>query len=141
MEKSKWVWMPHAGHLIIGDQCKFHLTTYVGKYIVSTVGEWETEDACKRIHAEIYDPKWYAEHKDLKGDYFKAKYMKKFGYEEIGYGRKFESMVFKAVKAKDEYKCCIWRIESGSNIDFGGYNKAEDAFKGHMKLCLKWSKK
>jgi hypothetical protein len=48
MTKDKWVWMPHAGHFICGDRCRFHLSTYVGKYIVSTLGEmkslWNDEE-------------------------------------------------------------------------------------------------
>ena len=40
ISKDKWVWMPHAGHLCVGYLCRFKLNTYVGKYIVSTVGEY-----------------------------------------------------------------------------------------------------
>lgn len=40
LTKDKWVWMPHNAHLIIGHRCRFTLATYVGGYIVSTVGEW-----------------------------------------------------------------------------------------------------
>ncbi len=31
--------MPHAGHWCMRDKCLFHLNTYVGEYIVSTVGD------------------------------------------------------------------------------------------------------
>ena len=41
--KSKWVWMPHPGHFMLGDECKFRMTTYVGKYLVSTVGELKSK--------------------------------------------------------------------------------------------------
>ncbi len=40
MKKDKWIWMPHEGHLCVGYLCRFKLNTYVGKYIVSTVGEY-----------------------------------------------------------------------------------------------------
>lgn len=40
MNKDNWVWMPHAGHFCGASKCLFKLNTYVGKYIVSTVGEY-----------------------------------------------------------------------------------------------------
>ena len=35
-----WIWMGHAGHLCVSNSYRFHLNTYVGGYIVSTVGEY-----------------------------------------------------------------------------------------------------
>ncbi len=43
MKKDKWVWMPHPGHFCGGSNCRFVMNTYVGKYIVSTVGEYRPE--------------------------------------------------------------------------------------------------
>ena len=40
MSADKWIWMGHAGHFILGHKCRFHLSTYVNGYIVSTVGEY-----------------------------------------------------------------------------------------------------
>jgi len=113
MIKGKWVWMPHAGHFIGGSECRFVLNTYVGGYIVSTVGEYP--DPLKRSN-----------------DY-QGKFM------EIGLNRLYETMVFKAVKAED--KCCPYRIDVSTEKDFEGYMTAEQAVSGHMKLCNKWSKK
>ena len=138
MKKDKWIWMPHAGHFILGDRCKFHLNTYVGKYIVSTIGELWNDQSVRRIHADIYDKNWYLENMNKKGDKFDNAYMKRFGYEEIGCNRKYETMVFKA--RKSEHKCCPYEM-TGSELDFEGYNTAEDAYKGHLKLCKKWSEK
>jgi len=42
-DRGSWIWMPHVGHvghLVVGYYCQFHLTTEVGGYIVSTVGEY-----------------------------------------------------------------------------------------------------
>jgi len=39
MNKKDWIWMPHAAHFCCGSRCQFVLATYVGGYIVSTVGE------------------------------------------------------------------------------------------------------
>jgi len=138
MTKEKWVWMPHAGHFILGDKCKFHLSTYVGKYIVSTVGELLGSDSSQHIHAQIHNPAWYAMHKHLLGDDFESAYFKKFGYQDIGADRKYETMVFKAKKGLG---CCPWRQQSGENFDFGSYSTDKEAREGHMKLCNKWSKK
>ena len=130
--------MPHAGHLILGDKCRFHLNTYVGKYIISTVGELWNERSVREICAGVVNPEWLNDNKHLKGDYFDAAYFNKFGYEDIGCDRKYETMVFKAKKAIN--KCCPFRM-AGSDLDFDAYNKAEDAYKGHMKMCNKWSVK
>ena len=138
MKQGKWIWMPHPGHFILGDKCRFHLNTYVGKYIVSTVGELWNERGVREILASVDDPKWLAENKHFLGDNFDAVYFKKFGYEEIGYQRKYETMVFKAKKSS--YKCCPYRMISGE-LDFAGYNSDGDAYNGHLTLCKKWSVK
>lgn len=136
MSKADWVWMPHAGHLIISHQCRFHVATKVGNYIVSTVGEWWPERPAREIHAKIHDPQWLAGNIHRRGDDFDAAYMERFGFETVGYDRIYESMVFKAMPS--EHVCCPWRIESGENIDGCGYNDAGEAYRGHLELCEKW---
>ena len=49
MNKNKWIWMPHAGHFLLGNKCQFRLNTYVGKYIVSTVGEYLPDEGIREI--------------------------------------------------------------------------------------------
>lgn len=138
MKKDKWIWMPHAGHFICASKCEFHLNTYVGKYIVSTVGEYWPERDVREIHAQVHNKEWLIENKHLLGDDFDHAYMKKFGYEKIGCDRKFETMVFEA--RKSEHKCCPYRIIVEKEVDMEGYNSANDAYKGHIKLCKKWAK-
>ena len=139
MKKEDWIWMPHAGHFILGTKCEFRLNTYVGGYIVSTVGELWCDRRVREIHAEVHDPEWFKQNKHLKGDYFDAAYFKKFGFEEVGCGRTYETMVFKAKES--DHKCCSFVMKDTSNVDSMGYNTDEDAVKGHMKMCEKWSKK
>lgn len=134
MKKDRWVWMPHPAHLIVAHNCRFHLATYVGKYIVSTVGEYWPDLVVRKIHAET---RGFVS--TLIGDEYDREYMKKFGYEEIGHDRKYETMVFKSRHARK--LCCPWRIASGENVDFVGYNDDRAAFDGHMRLCKKWSTK
>lgn len=138
MRRENWVWMPHAGHFILGDKCKFHLNTYVGSFVVSTVGELWNDGDVRKIHAKIFNPKWYVENKHLLGDSFDNAYMKEFGYEDVGYRRKYETMVFRAKKCNS--KCCPYTIIVKENVDSQSYNKDEDAYVGHMQLCEKWSK-
>lgn len=38
MSKADWIWMPRPAHRSAGRICNFHLATYVGGYIVSTIG-------------------------------------------------------------------------------------------------------
>ena len=137
MDKSKWVWMPHAGHFICGNECRFVLNTYVGKYIVSTVGELWLCRISREVHANIHNRKWLQEHIHLKGDIFDHAYMKEFGYEQVGCDRKYETMVFRAEKSDN--KCCPYRIIVDKNVDFKGYNESNKAYKGHYKLCNKWA--
>ncbi len=49
--RAEYVWQGSPGHFICGDQCAFHLSTVVGGYLVSTVGEYRPrgEDEPKPI--------------------------------------------------------------------------------------------
>ncbi len=137
--KDKWVWMPHPGHFICSRDCKFILNTYVGGYIVSTVGEYFPDATTREILAQSRGVKL-----EGIGDIRRADYMKKIGYEEIGLDRTYETMVFKAAKSKSKSKdeaCCPYRVTDYSELDGDGYKKPEEAFKGHLKLCAKWSRK
>lgn len=111
MKKEDWIWMPHPGHFCAASSCNFRMNTYVGEYIVSTVGEYVPE--ANRRSGKL---------------------------EELGWNRLYETMVFRAIKSKDP--CCPYRADvGGGELDMEGYNTAKDALKGHMALCLKWSKK
>lgn len=131
-KENKWIWMPHPAHLIVARDCQFHLATYVGKYIVSTVGEWFPDSSVRKIFADSKGIEIKG-----RGDAWDADYMKKIGYEEIGAGRLYETMVFKA--RKSDKPCCLYVPSSFSDIDMDGYNDAKSAYKGHLKMCRKWS--
>ncbi len=141
MKKQNWIFMPHAGHLIVGDMCQFRLNTYVGKYIVSTVGEYWPDRIIREIYAKVYDPQWYEENKHLRGDEFDFEYLKKFGYMKISAGKDsiYETMVFKARKSKN--KCCPYEINLNFEKDCRRYATDAEAVKGHYEMCEKWSKK
>lgn len=139
---ANWKWFGHAGHFICGHWCRFHLTTKVGKYLVSTVGEYWPERGSREIHAQVHDPKWFAANRHRLGDDFDHAYMQRFGYETVGLDRLYETMVFRA-GAPCKAKGCACGLPSinGSELDFKGYNDAASATTGHHKLCRKWATK
>ena len=141
MNRENWTWLPHAAHFIASDKCQFHLATELGNgFIVSTIGEYWPERIAREIHASIYDPEWHELNNHLKGDTYDHAYKKRFGFEEIGYERKYETMVFKSRPArKRDCDACPYIIKSGENVDFDGYQDGESAYRGHMELCEKWS--
>jgi hypothetical protein len=132
--RSEWVWMPHAGHLCVGNYCRFHLNTYVGGYVVSTVGEYLPDSISRDVIADVRGIKL-----EGMGDDREYDFLKKIGFVEVGFNRKYETMVFKA-KASDN-KCCPYVPSDWGQLDMEGYNTPEEAAVGHMELCEKWSKR
>jgi len=94
----------------------------------------------RAIHAQIHDPEWHEKNNSLKGDNYDYAYFKRFGYEDIGLDKKYETMVFSSMPANDEEKCCPFRIDSSKDSEMESYNSASDAYEGHLKLCEKYSK-
>lgn len=133
MRRSKWVWMPHPGHFICASECQFVLNTYVGGFIVSTVGEYIPSEISMKIKMESRGVAT-----DKKGDALLAQYLDLFGYEDIGCNRKYETMVFKAKKISNR-DCCMYRASDFGEVDFDGYMDAVEATKGHYEMCQKWS--
>ena len=78
----------------------------------------------------------------LKGDPFNSAYREKFGWEDIGFNRTYETMVFK-VKGSTPEQClaCPWVIKVSEDVESLSYNDAADAYKGHRALCRKWAAK
>lgn len=137
MKKENWVWMPHAGHLIVARDCRFHLNTYVGGYLVSTVGEYLPDSQVREILATSRGVAL-----EGMGDAREADFIRKLGYERIGCDRTYETMVFTAKRANGKDRpCCPYEAAKYDSVDFQAYNEPEAAFAGHMKLCAKWSKK
>ncbi len=127
MSQEGWEWFGKHGHLIVGQWCRFHLATWINKkYLVSTVGEY--------VHprhsgsSEIEERHWLE---------------KNWPGEDIGYGRKYETMVFDTIGRVCENEGCNCGIPlvADTERDFCGYNNAKDATHGHYELCEKWDKK
>lgn len=46
------IYMPHPGHFICSQYCRFFLNTYVNGYIVRTVGEYVPSEAVREAFAQ-----------------------------------------------------------------------------------------
>ena len=136
--EREWKWFGDAGHLCVARWCQFHLCTQVDRYLVSTVGKYFPPRDCREIHAQIHDAEWLAKNRHLRGDHFDAAYMGRFGYETIGCGRTFETMVFEAGAPCAEKDCaCGLPTISGLELYTDSYNDAGAATRGHMQMCRK----
>lgn len=132
--KSKWVWMPHPGHFICASECKFHLTTEVGGYIVSTVGEYFPQESVREILAKCRGVVL-----EGKGEERERDYMTKIGYENLGVDGKYETMVFPS-KTSDE-ACCPFTAAEWGGLAQRRYSSPGEAYAGHMEFCEEWGKK
>ena len=124
ISQSEWKWFGNAGHFICASWCRFHLCTQVGKYLISTVGEY--------VH-----PRHGAGSEQVEVQWLK----KNWPGEDIGAGRKYETMVFLAGEPCRSIECgCGMPSIDGHDMDSLGYNTASEATQGHIKLCLKYAK-
>lgn len=133
MSTQDWQWFGHAGHFICAQWCRFHLCTLVGNYLVSTVGEYVPDETVREIHCEARGVRL-----EGKGDARLVDYMKKVGFQELGFGRTYETMIFKAGErcTRPECGCGLPEID-GSELWAKGYTSAGDATVGHMEGCIR----
>jgi hypothetical protein len=135
MNKADWIWMPHPGHLIVGQECRFTLNTCVGEFLVSTVGEWLPSESMREIIAQTQGVMLNG-----RGDEREYDYLQKLGFKEIGADRLYETMVFRAKRRTKAPLCCAFEADhDGGDLDFAGYNDPVSAAAGHMELCEKWA--
>jgi len=124
IQPNDWKWFGVAAHFVCGRWCRFHLCTQVGKYLVSTVGEYVHPRHSRGNERD--EDKWIEEN---------------WPGEDIGADRKYETMVFVAGRPCGSGKCmCGLPVpEDWHELDMAGYNLAGDATAGHMAMCLKWA--
>lgn len=134
--REEWEWFGSAGHFICGRDCRFHLCTLVGPWLVSTVGELLPDSSSWDIYAESRGVTI-----EGRGDARRADFMRKVGWVEIGSGRTYETMVFPAGERCSDPDCdCGMPLASDwSERDAEGYNDAGSATRGHYALCEKWA--
>jgi len=123
---SEWKWFGSPAHFICAAWCRFHLCTQIGNYLISTVGEY-VHPPRHGMGSELKESEW------LEGNW---------PGEDIGAGRKYETMVFKAGEPCKRLDCnCGLPKITSDELDFLGYNQAGEATKGHYQLCLKYAEK
>lgn len=133
--ESEWKWFGTAGHFICGQWCRFHLCTQVGNYLVSTVGQYFPPEGVREILAEKRGITL-----EGRGEYREADYLIKVGFEDIGYKRKYETMVFAAGPTCTVPECeCGMPTTNGYEIDFAGANTTKEAMEMHVRLCRKFA--
>ena len=118
--ESKWLWFPFPGHLIVGNWCRFHLCTQIGEYLISTVGRYVHPRHSKG--SEIAEANYLRENPNG---------------EEIGFGRHYETMVFKVtgkICTAPGCGCAMPEID-GAECGFDGYENPQAALIGHRKMC------
>ena len=110
---ATWEWFGTPLHLCVGFSCRYGMATLLPSgFLVSTVGS-------------------YFRTEPEKLDYDSG--------EEVGAGRKFETMVF-SCSGNERSECGCPIPESWEEIDCIGYNTHKEANEGHMKACRKWSR-
>jgi hypothetical protein len=130
--ESEWRWFGCAGHLIVSRDCRFHLCTQIGDFLVSTVGEYFPNESVREILARTRGVTLEGQ-----GDAREADYMRKLGYEEIGFGRTYETMVFRTTGDVCDAPGCACGLPKVDYRELAcdGYMTAGAATLGHMKLC------
>ena len=124
---NEWEWYGVAGHLCVGAWCRFHLHTKVGNYIVSTVGEYvplSASNGHERDEAAWLEENWPG--------------------MDIGYKRKYETMVFRWSGERCETDTCGCGqalVGDYSELTCRGYNTRGDATNGHMQTCQEYAEK
>ena len=121
--QSDWEWFGSPGHFICARWCRFHLCTKIGKYLVSTVGEYippHCTQGSKATENEWLKDNWPG--------------------EDIGCGRKYETMVFLCGERCHAEGCnCNQPKIASMELASGCYNERGEANRGHMALCAEWA--
>lgn len=67
IKQSEWKWFGTPLHFICSHDCRFHLGTQVGEYVISTVGEYRPKDS-KQMETLGYGDKRFYETMVFKAD-------------------------------------------------------------------------
>lgn len=123
IQPDQWEWFGNVGHFICGQWCRFHLTTKVGPWLVSTIGEYVHPR--RSMGSEQTEIEWLRDN---------------WPGEDIGYNRKYETMVFHAGDPCSAPGCnCGMPTISGDEEVSEGCNDAKAATEGHMRFCRQFA--
>lgn len=133
-----WRWFGCAGHFICSQWCRFHLCTEVGRYLVSTVGEYVPDEPVREIHCQCHGITL-----EGRGDARLADYMKKVGFQPLGAGpHPYETMVFRLTNGRCAVKDCDCGFPNVDYREIDGQRSmtAGGATAFHMKMCEKYAR-
>lgn len=140
--RSEWEWYGLANHFICGKDCRFHLATVVGAYLVSTVGAFMPDSQVREIYNEVRRLGL-----EGKGDDREADFLEKNGFEKLGAWGTYETMVFSFDGKYCDDDECIYgprcqapRPSSWMELDAERYDSAKDAREGHYRACERAAK-
>lgn len=121
--QNEWEWFGLPGHYICSKWCRFHLCTKVGDWLISTVGAYVHPR--HSMGSESKEAEWLEDN---------------WPGEDIGPGRKYETMVFQAGSRCTEDRCnCGMPEIDGHELDSMIYNTAGEAAAGHLELCSQYA--
>ena len=134
--RGDWEWFGVPSHLIVSQDCRFHLATLVGPWVVSTVGEWLPDSNSWDIFAKTRGVQL-----EGRGDTRRADFLNRVGWVEIGADRTYETMVLRATGKRCENADCGCGLPEwgGPELDFDGYNDRGAAQRGHYAMCERWA--
>lgn len=133
-----WRWFGTPGHFICASWCRFHLTTHVGPWLVSTVGEYVPTAIARTILGATPS----ARDNRLGGEIEESEWIERNGFQEIGCDRKFETMVFRAGEPCVEPDCaCGMPAIDGSEVAAEPANDRGTANENHARLCALFARR
>jgi hypothetical protein len=125
IDAREWKWYGLAGHFTCGRWCRFHICTQVGGYLISSVG--------MLVHprdsggGEVNEGRYLSANPDG---------------ADIGCGRHYETMVFKAGKPCDAAGCaCGLPAIDGYELAAKSANNVKEATANHMEMCKKFARR
>lgn len=119
---SKWIWLGYPQHFCAAKDCRFHMATIVGKYVISTVGDYHPP----RV---------------VQGDEGPDRMQPTEKPETIGAGPDsfYETFVFRC-DGLGQCGCCA-AITSMDVLDGPRTATAVEAQKCHMEMCRKYARR
>ena len=111
-------WFGTAGHFCASTNCRFHLSTQVGKFLISTVGAYFP------LFQDKMEPMSFSTVFEVRRDFY------------------YETMVFVAGSPCNTPDCnCGVPDHNGKAIECFRYRTAQEATQGHLKLIEKYQEK
>ena len=108
----KWKWQGHPGHFISANKCMFRMSTVVGKYLISTIGEYYPNLGNTRGEEVVREP---------------------IGYD----GQYYETYIFTV--GESEMECGCAQVSDWCEIDGKRTSTAKEANLTHMEMCYKYA--